>query len=163
MLFWVIRQVGSDTANDRSVTVPKVLQFKNGHLGLHDPYDDGTVVFRNTENYLSNYIVRASWSLESSAVRTSNHSPSPLSPPWTHPTHLDRSRDHCDRLCWWQHTDSDQHHEVSHWEWLVNICLKTAPLLELCEGWWAGYSYATAATKYQQFRACRGSSLPHEL
>jgi hypothetical protein len=45
MLQCVIRPVGPNSANDHNVTVLKVMQFKNGYLGLHDPYSDGTVLF----------------------------------------------------------------------------------------------------------------------
>jgi len=45
MLQCVIRQVGPNSANDHNVTVLRVMQFKNGYLGLHDPYNDGTVIF----------------------------------------------------------------------------------------------------------------------
>ena len=45
MLQCVIWQVGPNSANDHNVTVLRVMQFENGYLGLHDTYDDGTVVF----------------------------------------------------------------------------------------------------------------------
>jgi len=45
MLQCVIRPVGLNSANDHNVTVFRVMQFKNGHLGLHDSYSDGIVIF----------------------------------------------------------------------------------------------------------------------
>ena len=114
-----------------------------------------------TQNYLSNYTVTSPKSFASSTVRMSSHSLVFYFFVWTHPTPLDESHDHCDQLCWWMHTDSDRHHEASHWEWWVNICLETAPLLELCEGWWAGCSYAMTPTKYWKLRGCWCSSLHH--
>jgi hypothetical protein len=55
MLQCVIRPVGLNSANDHNVTVLRVMQFKNGHLGLYDPYSDGIVIFWNMKKYLLNY------------------------------------------------------------------------------------------------------------